>query len=117
MKKLWDKAELMAIEYLKRNNYNILDTNFKFWRFGEIDIIASSSDITTFIEVKYRSNDTFWSAEESISKQKKYKILKSIEYYCLKNNINLEHIRFDVIVILKKIDSFRLIHYKNQELY
>jgi len=116
MKKIWDKAELLAIDYLKRNKYNILDTNFKYGRFWEIDIISTKWDKTIFIEVKYRSSDAFWFWEESIWKQKKYKILKSIEYYCLKNNINLESIRFDVITIQKQLKNYRLTHYKNEPL-
>ena len=116
MKKLWDKAELLAIDYLKRNDYNIIDTNFKFSRFWEIDIIAKKDDLVVFIEVKYRSSQQYWTWEESIWRLKKQKILKTIDYFCVKNKIDFEKIRFDVIIILKMLKNYRLIHYKNQEL-
>lgn len=116
MKKTWDKAELLAIEYLKKNEYHLIDTNFKFSTFWEIDLICKKDDIFIFVEVKYRSNDKFWEGIESIWKTKKLKLLKTIEYFCVRNNIDFEKIRFDVISITKEEKSFKLVHYKNQSL-
>ena len=48
-KQKWDLWELIAIKYLKSKNYQILDTNFKFWRFWEIDIIAKNEEKIIFI--------------------------------------------------------------------
>ncbi len=39
-KKTWDQGEIVAIKYLKNKWYEIKDTNFKFGRFWEIDIVA-----------------------------------------------------------------------------
>lgn len=116
MKKSWDKAELLAIEYLKKNKYNLLETNFKFSTFWEIDLICKKDDFFVFVEVKYRSSDKFWEGIESIGKTKKKKILKTIEYFCITHHVNFEKIRFDVISIEKRETSFRLVHYKNQSL-
>jgi putative endonuclease len=116
MKKSWDNWELLAIEYLKKNGYHLIDTNFKFSIFWEIDLILKKDEITVFVEVKYRSNDKFWTWTESIWASKKRKILKTIEYYSVKNKINLEKIRFDVISIEKMEKSFRLTHFRNESL-
>ncbi len=116
MKKSWDKAELLAIEYLKKNGYKLIETNFKFSIFWEIDLICSFQDLTIFIEVKYRSNDKFGEWIESIWKSKKLKLLKTIEYFCVWHHINFEKIRFDVISITKEEKSYKLVHYKNQSL-
>lgn len=115
-KKKWDEWELIAINYLKDKWHSIIDTNFKFSRFWEIDIISKYDDLTIFIEVKYRTNKIFWEAEESITKNKLFKIKKSIEYYCLTNNISLEKIRFDVITIFKWKETYKLKWYKNIEI-
>lgn len=117
MKKSWDKAEILAIEYLKRNSYKLVETNFKFSIFWEVDLICLKDDLTIFIEVKYRSTDNFWTWEEGISKNKLLKLQKTIEYYCVWHNINFEKIRFDVISIKKEEKSYKLIHYKNQSLW
>jgi len=112
----WDKWEIIAIKYLQKNNYKILDTNFKFGRFWEIDIISQKDDLTIFIEVKYRSSISFWTPEESITKVKLKKISKTVDYYCKKNNIDFEKIRFDVISILKWEKSYKITHYRNIEI-
>ena len=62
-KKTGDIWEIVAIKYLQKNGYSILDTNFKFGRFGEIDVIAKKDDITVFIEIKYRLSTSFGSPE------------------------------------------------------
>jgi putative endonuclease len=101
---------------LQNNNYQIIDSNYKFWRFWEIDVIAVKNGIYSFIEVKYRSSEKYWTAEESITKSKLFKLEKSIYSYCMKNKINLENIRFWVITIIKWSNSYKLKHYKNIEL-
>ncbi len=116
MKKTWDIWEIVAIEYLQKHNYHICDTNFKFGRFWEIDIIASKWRRHYFIEVKYRSHLRYWFPEEAIVPQKLHKCLKTMQFYSKKNNINPENIQFDVIAILKKTQSHQISHYKNIEI-
>ncbi len=53
---------------------------------------------------------------KSITKIKLQKLLKTIYYFCNKNKIDLENIRFDFISITKWIKSYKLVHYKNQSL-
>ena len=113
MKKTWDTGELIAIRYLQKHQFTICDTNFRFGRFGEIDIIAQKADVTHFIEVKYRRSLKYGSPEEAIIPAKLYKCQKTLEYYCKKNHINWEQIQFDVIAILKWQASYRITHYKN----
>lgn len=115
-KKTWDKWEIIAIKYLQKNGYIIKDTNFKFGRFWEIDIIAEYEEITCFIEVKYRNNTKYGIPEESITKSKLHKFKKTIEYYVVKNNLDFEKIRFDVIAILKWTESYKIKHYRNIEI-
>ncbi|PID87660.1 hypothetical protein CSB07_00210 [Candidatus Gracilibacteria bacterium] len=115
-KKIGDVGELTAIKYLQSKGYKILDTNFKFGRFGEIDIICEKNSITVFLEVKYRLNEKYGIGEESITKYKLSKLKKTIDFYCVKNSIDFEKIRFDAITILKKEKFFRIKHYKNVEI-
>ncbi len=115
-KKTWDNWELIAIKYLQKHGYTIKETNFKFGRFWEVDIVAALNDITIFIEVKYRSHTYFWTPEEAIVKSKLRKCKKTVEYYSVVNHINFEKIRFDVITILKLKSSYRITHYKNIEI-
>ncbi len=49
MKNIWDVWELVGIRYLQKHGYSIKDTNFKFWRFWEIDIIAEKEKGTILL--------------------------------------------------------------------
>lgn len=113
MKKTWDFWELQAISFLKDKGYLIVDTNFKFWKIWEIDIICKNMGLTVFVEVKTRKSCLFWYPEESLGQSKKIKILKTIQYYCLLRKISLEDIRFDFISVYKGEIS----HYENVELF
>ncbi len=116
MKKTGDIWEIVAIEYLQKHEYHIRDTNFKFGRFGEIDLIAERDGRVFFIEVKYRSHLWYGHPEEAIIPRKLHKCLKTMQYYCKKNNIDLENIQFDVLAIVKQQTSHRISHYRNIEL-
>ena len=115
-KQTWDKWEVIAIKYLQKNDYSIKDTNFKFGRFWEIDLIANIDNLTVFIEVKYRNNTNYWIPEEAITANKLRKCKKTVEYYVVKNRLDFENIRFDVITILKWKSSYSVKHYKNIEI-
>lgn len=116
MKKTWDVGEVIAIEYLQKHGYHICDTNFKFGRFWEIDVIACKDSKYYFIEVKYRSHRWYGTPEESITKYKLSKCRKTVEYYCYSHNIDMENIQFDAITILKQKTSHKVTHYKNIEI-
>lgn len=116
MKHTGDIWEILAIEYLQKKGYHIRDTNFKFGRFGEIDIIADLEGKVIFFEVKYRSHLGCWYPEESIIPAKLRKCLRTMQYYCVKHKISLQNIQFDVITLLKQESSHRVTHYKNIEL-
>ena len=114
--KIWNTWEIIAIKYLQKHSYEILDTNFKFGRFWEIDIIAKKNSKIIFIEVKYRNNTNYWLPEEAITKSKLRKCKKTIDFYLAKNQYDFENIRFDVITILKWETSYKITHYKNIEI-
>jgi putative endonuclease len=116
MKKTGDIWEILAIEYLQKKGYSIRDTNFKFGRSWEIDVIAEQKGKVYFFEVKYRSHLWYWYPEESIIPKKLHKCLKTMQYYCVKHNISLQNIQFDVLTFLKWDTSHRVTHYKNIEL-
>jgi putative endonuclease len=112
MKKTWDLWEIIAINYLKNKGYILLETNFKFSTVWEVDIVTRLGDLYVFFEVKYRKDDKYWVGEESINYYKKFKIKKTINYYCLKNKVDLDYARFDVIAILWEDIN----HHENVEL-
>lgn len=94
----WGRSgEALAISYLKKKGYKILEKNYRT-KFGEIDIIASKDDMVVFIEVKTRNTDNYGAPEESVTREKQERIKKAALYY-LKNLKNIPALRFDVISI------------------
>ena len=92
-------GEELALDYLKNNNYKILEKNFKC-KIGEIDLIAKIDDVIVFVEVKTRSSDMFGRPREAVNfyKQKKIRSI-ALNYLKFKNLLNYS-CRFDVIEIL-----------------
>lgn len=87
-----------ACSFLKKNNYKILERNFRCC-LGEVDIIARDKDTICFIEVKTRSSDAYGLPEEAVNKFKQKKIAQVALLY-LKNNGLLENsARFDVVSV------------------
>jgi len=73
-------GEKLAKEFLKKRGYRIRETNFRC-REGEIDIIAQQKDYLVFIEVRTKSNLDFGTPEESITRNKKEKLIASALTY------------------------------------
>ncbi len=77
---LGNLGERLAQKALKRRGYCILETNFRC-RMGEIDIIAQQRDYLVFVEVRTKVNLSFGSPEESITTNKKRKLISSALTY------------------------------------
>ena len=91
--------ELQAEEYLKNKRYKIINTNF-LCKFGEIDIIATKDNVLIFIEVKARKNTKYGYPREAVTKSKQRKIIKTAEYFVMKNKYYETQCRFDVLEII-----------------
>ena len=112
--KLGKEGERLASDYLQKNNFSILNKNWRSGRYGEIDIVASDKNTSelVFIEVKSRSTSTD-DAKELVTKHKQrqlYKLAKSYLHLINKNDCSC---RFDVIAVRINKDGNRLEHIKN----
>ena len=81
-------GEDKACAFLKAQKYEILERNFHS-KFGEIDIIAKKDGILHFVEVK--SSSKSYETSYRVDAKKYEKILKTINYYLLKNDINCDY--------------------------
>lgn len=108
-KKIGDRGESAAQEYLKSLGYKILERNWKYSRVGEIDIIALDKATLVFIEVKYRRSNTFGTPLEAITKSKLEKLQKSIYAYLAQTNVKYKNYRLDAI----SIENEKIEHFKN----
>jgi len=93
---LGKSGEDVAIEYLKKKKFKIVNRGFRFLR-GEIDIIAYDGDTLVFIEVKTRKSIGFSQPEESVTPAKRKQLRRVAQGYLLRNQIQDVECRFDVI--------------------
>lgn len=111
-RQLGTKAEKIALEYLIKNHFEILNTNFRC-KIGEIDIIAKDKDYIVFIEVKYRKTDKNGLPRESVNYYKQKTIIKVAQWYIIGKNIHDGNYRFDVLEMLGDIDNVEINLLKN----
>ncbi len=110
-------GEAMAREYLIKNGYQIVESNFKT-KFGEIDIICLKNNILVFVEVKLKIGDKFGTPEEMIGKRKILQIQNTSIAYLQKNSKisnSYSNYRIDAICIVtdRNFIPIRTSHYEN----
>lgn len=92
-------GEDAAATYLVARGYRIIARNFRT-PVGEIDIIAQSSRILIFAEVKTRRTLHFGSPQEAVGPRKQRQIIRSAQWYLSTGQHRGLQPRFDVIAIL-----------------
>lgn len=104
--KTGENGEILAQEFLKSKNYQILFTNWQH-KHSEIDIIAQDDKVIVFVEVKTRTNLSFGNPENFVNEQKMKKMQEAAEAYIEQFDWHGE-LRFDIISIEKnnKITHF-----------
>tara|TARA_R110002072_G_scaffold90347_3_gene202093 strand:+ start:336 stop:713 length:378 start_codon:yes stop_codon:yes gene_type:complete len=111
MQSFGKKGEDLAVEFLERAGYLILDRNFRYKR-SEIDIICSREGLLIFVEVKSRSSKAFGQPETFVSKSQVQSILQAAEAYMIEDNWQGD-IRFDIIAIYKKGEFEEIEHFQD----
>jgi len=79
-KRLGKLGELVALQYLQKHGYQVLERNFKI-KSGEIDLIAVEAGDLVFVEVKTRLGLNFGLPEEAVTTRKISHIKKAAFYY------------------------------------
>ncbi len=103
-KNLGEHGEDLAVKYLKKNGYKILERNFANTigrRLGEIDVIARKKKEIIFVEVKTRGLDKRDNTlpEENITPRKLHKLSKIANNYIKINNLIDAPYRFDAVSV------------------
>lgn len=104
-------GEEIARNYLEKKGFKIIDTNKRFSRYCEIDIIAQDKDTLVFCEVKTRKTNICGNPFEAITKSKYQNIKKGIFFY-LQENPSFKKFRIDAIAIILE-PNLEIKHLKN----
>ncbi|AHE68435.1 hypothetical protein Loa_02907 [Legionella oakridgensis ATCC 33761 = DSM 21215] len=90
-------AEEQAKQYLITQGLQLVISNYRS-RCGEIDLIMRDGDYLVFIEVRSRAYDVFGGAVGSVTYHKQQKIIKTANWYLLKNHLqDKQAVRFDIV--------------------
>lgn len=73
-------GEQLAINFLKKKGFRILETNYRCAR-GEIDIISCQKESLVFVEVRTKADLTYGSPEESVTPAKKRHLESAVNHY------------------------------------
>lgn len=104
-------GEELAIEFLRKNGYEILEANWTFQK-AEIDIIAQKENTLAIVEVKTRSSLEFGLPQDFVKPKKIQLLVKAVNEYVVSKNLDIE-VRFDIIAIHKEGKSFVIEHLKD----
>lgn len=90
-------GEEMAVEFLEKEGYEIIETNWRFQK-AEVDIIAKKENTLAIIEVKTRSSLNFGLPQEFVKPKKIQLLVKAVNEYVIRNDLEVE-VRFDIIAV------------------
>ena len=104
-------GEELAVEFLRKDGYEILETNWIFQK-AEIDIIAQKETILAVVEVKTRSSLEFGLPQDFVKPKKIQLLVKAINEYVVSKDLDIE-VRFDIIAVHKEDKSYAIEHLKD----
>ncbi len=107
-KEIGNTGEKIAVEYLKREKFQILATNYRK-NVAELDVIASKKGTVHFIEVKSVSHETMkdlesavshgtYRPEERIDARKIRKVTQGIDMWLAETGFTGNY-QFDVVMV------------------
>ena len=108
---LGKNGEEIAKTHLEKMGYKILETNKRFSRMCEIDIIALDKDTLVFVEVKTRKTNICGHPLEAITRTKYNHIKQGVFLYLQENN-QYKKYRIDAISVLLK-PEIKIEHLRN----
>ncbi len=118
-RKIGDRGEDIAVKYLKKHGYKILDRNVACGK-SEIDIIAGKKDTVAFIEVKSTASDASESMKRpsyAVDSKKREYLIRAARQISARMNANEPNrfiaYRFDVIEVFLNRDKPEINHIEN----
>ena len=108
---LGKKGEQLAVDFLLKNSYDIIERNYRFDK-AEVDIIAKKGDVLAIVEVKTRSTADFGDPQDFVKPKQIQRLVKAVDEYVTVNDLDVE-VRFDIIGIVKEKGGYNIEHLEN----
>ena len=101
---LGNRAENLALKYLRKRGLKLETRNFSC-RYGELDLILRDQDYLVFVEVRYRKDQRFGGALESVDSHKQAKLRRAAEFYLIKHKHSDTPCRFDILCVAGRLSQ------------
>ena len=98
------RAEELCAELLRKAGLRVVERNWRC-RHGEIDLVAEEGRTLVFAEVRYRSNERFGGAGESVTAAKQARLIAAARLYLMRRPD--ADCRFDVL-LLDSLEASRI---------
>ena len=112
---LGKKGEQLAVDFLIKNDYKILEKNYRYLK-AEVDIIALKGGVLSAVEVKTRTSDYFGSPEEFVNPKKIKLLISAMDNYVVTKDLDVE-VRFDIIAIITNKKETKIEHLEDAFLH
>lgn len=103
------EGEEIAVNYLKKQGYQILDRNWRFGKNNEVDIVALDKGQLVFVEVKSRKKAWLVSPSAAVNRAKQKILIRAANAYIQRHDMDLDA-RFDIITLEFEKDTYTLEH-------
>ncbi|MEE8058427.1 MAG: YraN family protein [Pseudomonadales bacterium] len=91
------QIEQRACQWLEQQGLDYIESNYRC-RVGEIDLVMLDQQQLVFVEVRYRKQNSFGSAAESVDWRKQKKLQKTAAHYLVHRPKHIKRAcRFDVL--------------------
>lgn len=95
-KEIGDRGEDLAAKMLKKRGYKIIERNFAVHGVGELDIVARDGDCLCIVEVRLRSNPEFGTPAQTVSPEKRRRLVRTAQIYAESRKLGNHPLRFDI---------------------
>lgn len=112
-KKFGQFGEDLAVSFLKKKGYRIIERNFLVHKMGEIDIVCEHKGKIIFTEVRAKSSRAFCSPEESVGPVKKRKLVLMANFYLSEKKLWHKPYAIDGVFIEYDGDEYEIRHLEN----
>lgn len=110
-KELGETGEQMAARYLEEQGCVILERHYRK-EHKEVDIIALDHGELAVVEVKTRTNEDYFTAEQAVDHHKRQNIIRVANNYVRRYH-RTEPLRFDIIAIVGSGATAEIRHTKD----
>ena len=111
-KELGEFGEKIALDFLKKKGYKILEKNWKR-KWAEIDLVCKKGNKFIFVEVRTLKDQDFH-PQESLTPFKIKSLLRSVKLYLFEKKLFEVLWQIDFLFVEIKKDKMKIWHFENQ---